>query len=379
MSWMLFSILYGIVVFIYSYWFYKKNYVYYKPFKYVNSETLDTVDVHKLYPEFRCLDKLSFLKIFIGNYFFSSIKFIINVFLAIMQIIRLKQHSRNLQNPSSNSEEWKIVSETISFWTTWLLRINGIKIIRKNLPYEEVYKKYLGEDYSFDPNERYSLIISNHTGFYDIVMNMSINSAGFLSKDETKKVPFVGTIAKGINCLFVKRENAQDRARIFEELEQRQRDFYAGNILSPLCIFPEGTTTNGKYILKFKKGAFFSLLPLKPQIILLGDNLDYSVAIGVCSTALNYFRSLCYCGCNMYLCELPVIKPTKYMFEHYSDLGTEKWEVFAEVTRKIMCEISGLTPSDKTFRDSKKYENSLIKGTYHEESADLFLSNEIMI
>ena len=72
---------------------------------------------------------------------------------------------------------------------------------------------------------------------------------------------------------------------------------------------------------------------------------------------MNYFRSLCYFGCKINLCELPVIKPTEYMFEKYANLGVEKWEIFAEVTRKIMCEIGGLTPSDKTFRDSKRYEN----------------------
>jgi len=295
----------------------------------------------------------------------------INVFLAIMQIIMLNKHSKNLKNPSSDKEEWKIVSETISFWTRWLLKINGIEIIKKDLPYEEVYKKYLGEDYSFDPNEKYSLIISNHTGFYDIVMNMSINSAGFVSKDETKEYLFVGTIAKGINCLFVKRESEADRARTFVELEKRQKDFYEGNILSPLCIFPEGTTTNGKYILKFKKGAFYALLPIKPQIILLDDNLDYSVAIGVSTTGFNYLRSLCYFGCKMNLCELPVIKPTEYMWKNFSHLGKEKWEIYAEVTRKIMCEISGLKPSNKTFRDSKKYENSLYKGVYENEDSEL--------
>ena len=55
----------------------------------------------------------------------------------------------------------------------------------------------------------------------------------------------------------------------------------------------------------------------------------------------------------------------------FSDLGNEKWEIYAEVTRKIMCEISGLKPSNKTFRDSKYYENSLYKGIYEEEKNDL--------
>ena len=250
------------------------------------------------------------------------------------------------------------------------MAINGIEVVKKNLPYEEVYKKYLGEDYFSEYNDKYSLIVSNHTGFYDIVLNMSINSAGFLAKYDTKDYLLVGTIAQGINCLFVKRESQEDRARIFVELEQRQKDFYEGKILSPLCIFPEGTTTNGKYILKFKKGAFYSLLPIKPQIILLDDDLDYSVAIGVGSTGFNYFRSLCYFGCKMYLCELPVIKPTEFMWQNFSHLGTEKWEIFAEVTRKIMCEISRLKPSNKTFRDSKNYENSLYKGEFDAELAE---------
>ena len=371
MSWLLILAIYTIIIFIYSYWIYKNNYVFYKPFEYVNQDTLETINVHKLYPEFASLDKISFLRIFLTNFFLIAIiKFLINIFLAIMQIIRLKQHLKNLKNPTSDREEWKILSETISFWTTWLLKINGIEVVKKNLPYEEVYKKYLGEDYFSEYNDKYSLIVSNHTGFYDIVLNMSINSAGFLAKYDTKDYLLVGTIAQGINCLFVKRESQEDRARIFVELEQRQKDFYEGKILSPLCIFPEGTTTNGKYILKFKKGAFYSLLPIKPQIILLDDDLDYSVAIGVGSTGFNYFRSLCYFGCKMYLCELPVIKPTEFMWQNFSHLGTEKWEIFAEVTRKIMCEISKLKPSNKTFRDSKNYENSLYKGEFDAELAE---------
>ena len=371
MSWLLILAIYTIIIFIYSYWIYKNNYVYYKSFEYVNQDTLETINVHKLYPEFACLDKISFLRIFLTNFFLIAIiKFLINIFLAIMQIIRLKQHLKNLKNPTSDREEWKILSETISFWTTWLLKIHGIEVVKKNLPYEEVYKKYLGEDYFSEYNDKYSLIVSNHLGFYDIVLNMSINSAGFLAKYDTKDYLLVGTIAQGINCLFVKRESQEDRARIFVELEQRQKDFYEGKILSPLCIFPEGTTTNGKYILKFKKGAFYSLLPVKPQIILLDDDLNYSVAIGVGSTGFNYFRSLCYFGCKMYLCELPVIKPTEFMWQNFSHLGTEKWEIFAEVTRKIMCEISRLKPSNKTFRDSKNYENSLYKGEFDAELAE---------
>ena len=371
MSWLIILLIYTIFIFLLSLLIYKKNEVFYQPLSYNNPETLEKVDVHKLYPEFRVLDDNSFLRIFIGYFIYALPKFIINLFFAMMQIIQLDQNMKNLKNPSTDPQDWEVVSNTITRWTKLVLQLNGIKINKVKLNYEDVYRKYLGEDYEFNPDEKYSLIISNHTGFYDIIMNMALHSCGFLSKEETKDIFLVGTISKGINCLFVKRESKEDRERIFVELEKRQKDFYEGRILSPLCLFPEGTTTNGKYILKFKRGAFYSLLPIKPQIILLDNNLNYSVAIGVGSAILNYFRSLCYFGCKINLCELPVIKPTEYMFEKYSHLGEEKWEVFAEVTRKIMCEIGGLTPSDKTFRDSKRYENSLYKGVYEEEHKEL--------
>jgi len=371
MSWFTILFFYTIFILLLSYIIYKKNQVYYQPLEYNNPDTLEKVDVHKLYPEFFILDKNSFMRIFIGYYFYALPKFIINLFYAVMCIIQVNQNMKNLKNPASDPQDWDILSRTISRWTSLVLKLNGIKVNRIKLGYKEVYRKYLGDDYDFNPEEKYSLIISNHTGFYDIMMNMAIHSCGFLSKEETKDIFLVGTISKGINCLFVKRENKEDRERIFLELEKRQKDFYEGRILTPLCLFPEGTTTNGKYILKFKRGAFYSLLPIKPQLILLDNNLDYSVAIGVGSAVMNYFRSLCYFGCKINLCELPVIKPTEYMFEKYSHLGEEKWEVFAEVTRKIMCEIGGLKPSDKTFRDSKRYENSLIKGVYEEEHKEL--------
>jgi lysophosphatidylcholine acyltransferase/lyso-PAF acetyltransferase len=371
MAWLTALIIYTLIVLLISYVIYSKNQVFYKPLEYINPETLEKVDVHKLYPEFVILDDNSFLRIFIGYFFYAIPRFLINMFFAIMEIIQLNSNMKNLKNPTSDPQDWSIISHVISKWTTLVLKCSCIKVNRIQLNYEEVYKKYLGQDYDFDPNEKYSLIISNHTGFYDIIMNMAIHKCGFLSKEETKDIFLVGTISKGLNCLFVKRENKEDRERIFVELEKRQRDFYEGRILTPICLFPEGTTTNGKYILKFKRGAFYNLLPIKPQIILLGNNLNYSVAIGVGSAVLNYFRSLCYFGCTINLCELPVIKPTEYMFEKYANLGVEKWEIFAEVTRKIMCEIGGLTPSDKTFRDSKRYENSLYKGVYEDENKEL--------
>ena len=52
---------------------------------------------------------------------------------------------------------------------------------------------------------------------------------------------------------------------IFERIKKRQELAEQGKA-PPVMIFPEGCTTNEKYLIKFKKGAFASLRPVKPYI-----------------------------------------------------------------------------------------------------------------
>ena len=53
---------------------------------------------------------------------------------------------------------------------------------------------------------------------------------------------------------------------------------------------------------------------------------------------------------------MPTIKPTEYMFEHYSENGKkEKWEVYADVLRNIYLEIGNFKISEATFRESAAY------------------------
>ena len=369
----IFLYIYTSLILIYSIWLYKKLSVYYRHLTYKKLPNGEPIDVGEIYEEFQMKDNLSFIRIFLGNYFIVIIRGPINIILAICQNLSLKYDMNNLQNPTKEKKDWEILSKTISKYTNWLFFVNGIKIINKKLPYIETYKKYLGPDYKFSPNEKYSLIICNHLGFYDVVANMIINSSGFIAKSVVENYCFVGPIAKGINCLFVKRDNQENRDKVFQILEERQKNFYEGKLLSPLCLFPEGTTTSGRHILKFKKGAFYALLPIKPELILIDQNDDMSFGVGVSSVVYNYLRSLCYLTHKIFFVDLPVIKPTNFMWENYSHLGKEKWEIFAEVTRKIMCEISGLKPSDKTYRDSLKYEEALYCGEYKDENQPLLV------
>jgi len=123
-------------------------------------------------------------------------------------------------------------------------------------------------------------------------------------------------------------------------------------------MFPEGTVTSGKHIIKFKKGAFNSILPLKPLIIQSNQREDFHLSVGGESIIMHFLRTGCYLYHNLELIELPVMIPNEFMFDEYSKKYPEhkdKVEIYSEVAREIMCQCGGMQKSDKTFREAMDY------------------------
>jgi hypothetical protein len=139
-----------------------------------------------------------------------------------------------------------------------------------------------------------------------------------------------------------------------------------------LIIFPEGTTTSGKHILKLKKGAFASLLPVKPVMIDTQISPDMHLSIGGAPLFAHIIRTLCYLYHNVGVTELPVIVPNDYLFDTWKGINgaNEKWEIYAEAVRNIYVEAGGLIPSDKTYRDSVDYDRLVLGSKDRRKSKD---------
>ena len=196
---------------------------------------------------------------------------------------------------------------------------------------------------------------------------MYLHACGFIAKIEISRYLFIGNISKSINCLFVDRQNQSSRAEIFDKLYERQNLYMEGKFFSPLCLFPEGTTTSGRNILKFKKGAFFHLLPIKPEMIYIDQNSEYHITCGAQNLLWNTLTFLCYFGTKMYYTFLPVIKPTEYMFKNYAHFGKEKWEIYANVVKNMYAEIGKFKMSDLGHRDKDFYYEVLESGVFPQE------------
>ena len=76
-------------------------------------------------------------------------------------------------------------------------------------------------------------------------------------------------------------------------------------------------------------------------------------------------RSFCYLNNKLYYSELPIIKPTKYMFENYKNFGKEKWEIYMNEVYHMHLEIGKFKPIIIGLRDKDIYYKALETGEFN--------------
>ena len=69
----------------------------------------------------------------------------------------------------------------------------------------------------------------------------------------------IGQCSKAWGDILVDRASKQG-GFVAEQLALRAKQKHR----NPVCVFPEGTTTNGKYLTHFHRGAFVPGVPVKP-------------------------------------------------------------------------------------------------------------------
>ncbi len=90
------------------------------------------------------------------------------------------------------------------------------------------------------------LLVSNHLSYVDIIILFSVLKTTFVAKLEVASWPVLGLISKTIGIVFIDRSRKKDVKRvnkvISEQINERQG----------ITIFPEGTTSPGASVLRFR-------------------------------------------------------------------------------------------------------------------------------
>jgi len=135
----------------------------------------------------------------------------------------------------------------IQFWCKRLLSIFEIKVEVQGL-----------NNLLF--NQKQYLIVANHISWMDIIVIQSIKPSIFVAKSDVASWPLFGWVAQMTGTIFIKREKVSDIKKALKKMKRRL-------IKRSVCIFPEGTSTNGRYLLPFKSNLFQSSIDTNKSIL----------------------------------------------------------------------------------------------------------------
>jgi 1-acyl-sn-glycerol-3-phosphate acyltransferase len=121
--------------------------------------------------------------------------------------------------------------------------------------------------------ERSCVFVGNHQGNFDILALKGYidKPMGFIAKKELQKLPGVNYWMKQVHNVFIDREDPRDSVRaILEGVENLKKGI-------SMVIYPEGTRSQGKEMLEFKKGAMKLAIKAGAPIVPVTINKSYKI------------------------------------------------------------------------------------------------------
>ncbi|KAK9756328.1 hypothetical protein RND81_01G089300 [Saponaria officinalis] len=199
--------------------------------------------------------------------------------------------------------------------------------------------------------ERPGAVISNHVSYVDILYHMSSSFPSFVAKRSVGKLPLVGLISKCLGCVYVQREDkSSDFKGVSGVVTERIKEAHENRNAPMMLIFPEGTTTNGGFLLPFKTGAFIAGAPVLP-VILRYPYQRFSPAWDSISGVRHVVLLLCQFRNYLEVMKLPIYYPSK---EEKDDP-----KLYANNTRKLMANEGNLILSDIGLPEKRIYHAAL--------------------
>jgi 1-acyl-sn-glycerol-3-phosphate acyltransferase len=93
------------------------------------------------------------------------------------------------------------------------------------------------------------LMAANHISWIDIHVINAFKPHYFVAKSEVASWPIFGWMAKQLGTLFIERGKSNSIRNMVQEIAVQLNQ-------KAICIFPEGTSTDGKYVAPFKSNLF---------------------------------------------------------------------------------------------------------------------------
>ncbi|CAN8286262.1 unnamed protein product [Cochlearia groenlandica] len=150
------------------------------------------------------------------------------------------------------------------------------------------------------------IVVSNHVSYIEPIFYFYELSPTIVASESHDSLPFVGTIIRAMQVIYVNRFSQTSRKDAVNEIKRKA----SCDRFPRLLLFPEGTTTNGKVLISFQLGAFIPGYPIQPVVVRY-PHVHFDQSWGNISLLLLMFRMFTQFHNFMEVEYLPVIYPNE--------------------------------------------------------------------
>ncbi|XP_030516854.2 lysophospholipid acyltransferase LPEAT1-like isoform X1 [Rhodamnia argentea] len=268
----------------------------------------------------------------------------------------LEPHREDDQEDYAHVGGWRraVIVYSRRFLSRVMFFTLGFYRIRERRCGPRILKSGDGENFAveqLEENERPGAIISNHVSYIDILYHMSSSFPSFVAKRSVAELPIVGLVSKCLGCIYVQRESkALDFRGVAGIVAKRVQEAHVNKDAPVVMLFPEGTTTNGEFLLPFKTGAFLSNAPVLP-VILRYPYERFSPAWDSISGVRHLIFLLCQFVNHLEVTYLPLYYPSKQ--------EQDDPKLYADNVRRLMAVMGNLMLSDSGLAEKRIYHAAL--------------------
>ncbi|KAM3590250.1 uncharacterized protein V6R79_006543 [Siganus canaliculatus] len=193
-----------------------------------------------------------------------------------------------------------------------------------------------------DLKEAPVLVVAPHSSFLDMLVLCTSQLPTVVSRSENTSLPVIGALLEFNQSVLVSRKDPESRKKAVSLVTER---LTSNGYWPQMLMFPEGTTTNGSALIKFKPGAFLAGVPVQPVLLRYPNKLDtmrWTFEGTSWVEALWHTTSQLYTNVTVEF--LPVYQPSQ---DEKNDPG-----LYADNVQKLMASALGVPATDHVMEGS---------------------------
>lgn len=180
------------------------------------------------------------------------------------------------------------------------------------------------------------LAVAPHSTFLDMLLLPLTGLPTVVSRLENARIPVIGALLEFNQAVLVNRKDPKSRKKCASQIRERVT---SDGRWPQMLMFPEGTTTNGRSLIKFKPGAFLAGVPVQPVLLHYPNKTDTIRWTWKGTTWLEVlWHTTSQLYTNVTVEFLPVYTP--------SEEEKENPDLYAENVQKLMAKALGVPATD---------------------------------